>query len=192
MTAFFNHVRTYKVQSKHYSPVVLTTLMDVGHVNHVTATAETADPLATIREEPEDDIDTAQDPLPVTPTSSPSRQTCNLGDLAQAPDSLSSAQTLNPRCLRTPLADISLDATPVSHNRDVAKLVLASRETPNSSDELAKPITHADGTASHGKFCSPRICSRFELTVSQRPGLGRTRPYSHLLRSLMDMVRLYH
>jgi len=97
MTAFFNRVRTYKVQSKHYSPVVLTTLMDVGHV-----------------------------------------------------------------------------------------------KTPNSSDELAKRITHADATASHGKFCSPRICSRFELTVSQRPGLGRTRPCSRLLRSLMDMVRLYH
>ncbi|KAG0693372.1 hypothetical protein DFH29DRAFT_964448 [Suillus ampliporus] len=145
MTAFFN--RTYKTQSKHYSPVVLKTrLVDVGDV---TIMDETADLLTglTIEEEPEDDVDNAslvhgnmdideQDSL-ATPMNSPPRQTHNRHISAQTP---SSEHTPTPHGQRTPLADISLDATPVP--RKVVKLALPSHEAPNCGvDRYSSPAT---------------------------------------------------
>jgi len=188
MTAFFN--RTYKTQSKHYSPVVLKTrLIDVGDV---TMMDETADHLAglTVREEPEDDIDNAslvnehmdfddQDPL-ATPTSSPPRQMIpNLGNLAQSPDS-SSAQTPNPYSLRTPLADISLDATPVP--RKVAKLVLASQETPNhsverySSPKTVTRATHVQATLAPAGSPLASVINAINLTEKKLPPEGNLLP----------------
>ncbi|OAX41491.1 hypothetical protein K503DRAFT_863815 [Rhizopogon vinicolor AM-OR11-026] len=142
MTAFFN--RTYKTENKHYSPVVLRTrLIDVGDVTMMDETADLLTGLS-IEDETEDDLDNAslvhehmdldeQDSL-VTPRTNLPRQTL------QTPPSLSLAHTPTPHYLRTPLADISLDATPVP--RKVAKLALVPHETPNSAVErYSSPTT---------------------------------------------------
>lgn len=145
MTAFFN--RTYKTQNKHYSPVVLKTrLVDVGDM---TIMDETADLLSglTIEEEPEDDVDNVslvhesmdideQDSL-ATPTNSPPRQTHHRYNSAQTP---LSEQTPTPHAQRAPLADISMDATPVP--RKVVKLAIASPAAPNSGVErYSSPVS---------------------------------------------------
>lgn len=155
MTAFFN--RTYKTQNKHYSPVVLKTrLIDVGDVTMMDETADLLTGL-TIEEEPEDDVDNAllvnehmdldeQDSL-ATPRSTPPRQTRNP---AQTPPSLSSAQTPTPDYLRTPLADISLDATPVP--RKVAKLALAANF---DTECYSSPTTVIRATQAHATLAPP-------------------------------------
>ncbi|KAG2355941.1 hypothetical protein BDR07DRAFT_488877 [Suillus spraguei] len=145
MTAFFN--RTYKTQSKYYSPVVLRTrLVDVGDTTIMDETADLLNGL-TIEEEAEDDVDNAslvhesmdmdeQDSL-ATPMNSPPRQTHNRHNSAQTP---LSEETPTLHVQRTPLADISMDATPVP--RKVVKLALASPETPNSGVErYSSPVT---------------------------------------------------
>lgn len=148
MTAFFN--RTYKTQSKHYSPVVLRTrLVDVGDMTIMDETADLLNGL-TIEEEPEDDVDNTslvhesmdideQDSL-VTPMNSPPRQTHNRYNSAQTPLSEDSEQTPTPHVQRIPLADISMDATPVP--RKVVKFALASPEAPHSGVErYSSPVT---------------------------------------------------
>ncbi|KAG1863482.1 hypothetical protein C8R48DRAFT_672976 [Suillus tomentosus] len=145
MTAFFN--RTYKTQSKHYSPVVLRTrLVDVGDTTIMDETADLLNGL-TIEEEPEDDVDNAslvhesmdmdeEDSL-ATPMNSPSRKTHNRYNSTQTP---LSEQTLTPHVQRTPLADISMDATPVP--RKAVNLARASPEAPNSGVEHhSSPMT---------------------------------------------------
>lgn len=145
MTAFFN--RTYKTKSKHYSPVVLKTrLVDVGDMTIMDETADLLNGL-TIEEEPEDDVDNMslvhesmdideQDSL-ATPMNSPPRLPHNRYNSAQTP---LSEQTPTPLVQRTPLADISMDATPVP--RKVVKLALASPEAPNSGVECySSPVT---------------------------------------------------
>ncbi|KAJ8587004.1 hypothetical protein M405DRAFT_864130 [Rhizopogon salebrosus TDB-379] len=145
MTAFFN--RTYKTESKHYSPVVLRSrLIDVGDVTMMDETADLFSGL-TIEDELEDDVDNMslvhehmdfdeQDSL-ATPRSSPPRQTLNS---AQTPLSLSSAHTPTLHCLRTPFADISLDATPVP--RKVAKPTPSSYEDPIPGiEQYSSPAT---------------------------------------------------
>ena len=150
MTAFFN--RTYKTQSKHYSPVVLKTrLIDVGDVTMMDETANLFTGLS-IEEELEDDADNAslvhehmdldeQDslitPRRIMPRSSPPRQILSS---AQTPSSMSFAQTPTPHSLRAPLADISLDATPVP--RKAAKLTLTSHDAPDPAVErYSSPVT---------------------------------------------------
>lgn len=141
MTAFFN--RTYKTQNKHYSPVVLKTrLIDVGDATMMDETADLFTGLSI-----EDDHDNVslvhehmdldeQDPL-ITPRSSPQRQRLSS---AQTPSSMSFAHTPTPHNLRAPLADISLDATPVP--RKVATLALNSHDSPDSAIEsYSSPIT---------------------------------------------------
>ncbi|KAG1722213.1 uncharacterized protein EDB91DRAFT_1174989 [Suillus paluster] len=145
MTAFFN--RTYKTQNKHYSPVVLRTrLVDVGDVTIMDETADLLNGL-TIEEEPEDDVDNVslvdenmdldeQDSL-ATPMNSPPRHTHSRYIPTQTP---SSEHTPTPHAQRTPLADISLDATPVP--RKVVKAPLASLEAPDSGVErYSTPVT---------------------------------------------------
>ncbi|KAG1895433.1 uncharacterized protein F5891DRAFT_1058404 [Suillus fuscotomentosus] len=145
MTAFFN--RTYKTQSKHYSPVVLRTrLVDVGDTTIMDETADLLNGL-TIEEEPEDDVDNAslvhesmdmdeEDSL-ATPMNSPSRKTHNRYNSTQTP---LSEQTLTPHVQRTPLADISMDATPVP--RKAVNLARASPEASNSGAEHhSSPMT---------------------------------------------------
>lgn len=180
MTAFFN--RTYKTQSKHYSPVVLKTrLVDVGDM---TIMDETADLLSglTIEEEPEDDIDNVslvhesmdideQDSL-ATPTNSPPRQTHHRYNSAQTP---LSEQTPTPHAQRAPLADISMDATPVP--RKVVKLALASPEAPNSGVErYSSPVTAI--RASHATLApagSPlaSVINAINFTDQNMPSVGR-------------------
>ncbi|KAG2131387.1 hypothetical protein DEU56DRAFT_981950 [Suillus clintonianus] len=145
MTAFFN--RTYKTQSKHYSPVVLRTrLVDVGDMTIMDETADLFNGL-TIEEEPEDFDDNAslvhesmeideQDSL-ATPMNSPPRQSHNFFNAAQTP---LSEQTPTPHGQRTPLADISFDATPVP--RKVVTLAPATFEAPVSGVEhYSSPAT---------------------------------------------------
>ncbi|KAG1759304.1 hypothetical protein EDD22DRAFT_145591 [Suillus occidentalis] len=179
MTAFFN--RTYKTQSKHYSPVVLKTrLVDVGDM---TIMDETADLLSglTIEEEPEDDVDNAslvhesmdideQDSL-ATPTNSPPRQMHHRYNSAQTP---LSEQTPTPHAQRAPLADISMDATPVP--RKVVKLALASPEAPNSCVErYSSPVSAI--RASHATLApagSPlaSVINAINFTDQNMPSVG--------------------
>jgi hypothetical protein len=179
MTAFFN--RTYKTQSKHYSPVVLKTrLVDVGDMTIMDETADLLNGL-TIEEEPEDDDDNAslvhesmdideQDSL-ATPMNSPPRQMHNRYNSAQTP---LSEQTPAPHIQRTPLADISMDATPVP--RIVAKPALASSEVLNSGVErYSSPVTAV--RASHATLApagSPlaSVINAINFTDQNLPSVG--------------------
>ncbi|KAG2149042.1 uncharacterized protein EDB93DRAFT_1143281 [Suillus bovinus] len=179
MTAFFN--RTYKTQSKHYSPVVLKTrLVDVGDMTIMDETADLLNGL-TIEEEPEDDVDNAslvhesmdldEEDFLATPMGSPSR-TNNRYNSAQTP---LSEQTLAPHVQRTPLADISMDATPVP--RKVVKLAQASPEAPKSGVERhSSPVTAV--RASHATLApagSPlaSVINAINFTDQNVPSGGR-------------------
>ncbi|KAG1841006.1 hypothetical protein DFJ58DRAFT_78968 [Suillus subalutaceus] len=145
---------------------------------------ETADLLngLTIEEEPEDDIDNAslvhesmdldeQDSL-ATPMNSPQRQTHNRYNSAQTP---LPEQTPTPHIQRTPLADISMDATPVP--RKVVKLALTSPEAPNSGVErYSSPVTAV--RASHATLAptgSPlaSVINAINFTDQNVPSVGR-------------------
>jgi hypothetical protein len=180
MTAFFN--RTYKTQSKHYSPVVLRTrLVDVGDMTIMDETADLLNGL-TIEEEPEDDVDNAslvhesmdideQDSL-ATPMNSPPRQTYNRYTSAQTP---LSEQTPTPHTQRAPLADLSMDATPVP--RKAVKLALAPSEALNSGVErYSSPVTAI--RASHATLApagSPlaSVINAINFTDQNVPSVGR-------------------
>ncbi|KAG2071839.1 hypothetical protein BDR04DRAFT_1142121 [Suillus decipiens] len=179
MTAFFN--RTYKTQNKYYSPVVLRTrLVDVGDTTIMDETADLLNGL-TIEEVAEDDVDNAslvhesmdmdeQDSL-ATPMNSPPRHTHNRHNSAQTP---LSEETPTPHIQRTPLADISMDATPVP--RKVVKLALASPETPNSGVErYSSPVTAV--RASHATLApagSPlaSVINAINFTDKNVPSVG--------------------
>jgi hypothetical protein len=145
---------------------------------------ETADLLngLTIEEEPEDDVDNAslvhesmdideQDSL-ATPMNSPPRQTYNRYTSAQTP---LSEQTPTPHAQRAPLADLSMDATPVP--RKAVKLALAPSEALNSGVErYSSPVTAI--RASHATLApagSPlaSVINAINFTDQNVPSVGR-------------------
>ncbi|KAH7884341.1 hypothetical protein F5I97DRAFT_2074713 [Phlebopus sp. FC_14] len=154
MTAFFN--RAYKMQPKHYSPVALRKrLIDVGDI-----TVDDASELMgglTIAEENEgeelndsfndedmqlDDLQ-SDDALMTPQPKAPSRE--RYGAL-QTPHSSGSShiqQQETPNASRTPLADLSLDATPMPRKTGKALASVFDASTPATSTEqdCSSPVT---------------------------------------------------